>query len=76
MGNLLFYMLHLCALLFGIVGLIITIPLHLIYCATNKKWNESAKKVKRWIANPGLKPIQPVRATASMKPMKAVRATI
>ena len=37
MGNLLFCILHLCALLFGVVGLIITIPLHLIYRATNKK---------------------------------------
>jgi predicted PurR-regulated permease PerM len=31
MGHLVFCMLHLVALLFGIVGLIITIPLHIIY---------------------------------------------
>ena len=31
MDNLMFCMLHFCALMFGVVGLIITIPLHLIY---------------------------------------------
>lgn len=37
MGHLLFCILHLAALLFGVVGLFITIPLHLIYAALNKK---------------------------------------
>ena len=31
MGHFLFWILHIAALLFGIVGLIVTIPLHLIY---------------------------------------------
>ena len=31
MGHLLFWILHIAAIIFGIVGLIVTIPLHLIY---------------------------------------------
>ena len=37
MGHILFCMLHLMALLFGVVGLFITIPLHLIYAAMKKR---------------------------------------
>jgi hypothetical protein len=37
MGHLLFIILHILALLFGFVGLILTIPLHLIYSAIDKK---------------------------------------
>ena len=36
MGHLLFCILHFLALLFGVVGLFITIPLHLIYSAVSK----------------------------------------
>jgi len=36
MGHLLFCMLHLGAIIFGLVGLFITIPLHLIYTAIVK----------------------------------------
>ncbi len=36
MGHIIFVILHLLAILFGIVGLIITIPLHIIYAAVNK----------------------------------------
>lgn len=36
MGNLMFILLHLAMVLFGFVGLIITIPLHLIYLAIIK----------------------------------------
>ena len=32
-GHLLFLFLHVCAILFGVVGLILTIPLHLIFAA-------------------------------------------
>lgn len=39
MGNFLFILLHICALLFGVWGLIITLPLHLIYL-NSKKRNE------------------------------------
>ena len=37
MGHLLFIILHVIAILFGFVFLIITIPLHLIYAAVGKK---------------------------------------
>ena len=37
MGHFLFCILHFLAFKFGLVGLFITIPLHLIYCAVNKK---------------------------------------
>ena len=33
MGHFIFCIFHLLALLFGVVGLIITVPLHLIYSA-------------------------------------------
>ncbi|MBS3777488.1 MAG: hypothetical protein KGY70_19995 [Bacteroidales bacterium] len=36
MGHFIFCVLHLLAILFGVVGLIITVPLHLIYSATKK----------------------------------------
>ena len=41
MGHFLFIVLHIMAVLFGIVGLIITIPLHLIYSSMN---NTNTKK--------------------------------
>lgn len=37
MGHTLFILLHLAAVLFGLVGLIITIPLHLIYAAIGRR---------------------------------------
>ncbi len=37
MGNFLFWVLHFYALMFGVVGLVITIPLHLIYKEQRKK---------------------------------------
>jgi len=37
MAHFIFCILHLAAILFGLVGLIITIPLHLIYCAVKAK---------------------------------------
>lgn len=37
MGNLLFIVLHLIAVLFGVVWLMLTIPLHLIYAVLKKK---------------------------------------
>ena len=37
MAHLIFLILHVAAFLFGFFGLFITIPLHLIYCAINKK---------------------------------------
>lgn len=36
MAHLLFWALHLCALVFGALGLIVTIPLHLIYIALSR----------------------------------------
>jgi len=36
MGHLIFCILHLIALIFGFVGLFLTIPLHLIYSAANR----------------------------------------
>jgi len=37
MGHLLFWILHTMAVIFGIIGLIITIPLHLIYSKQGNK---------------------------------------
>ena len=37
MGHLIFLLLHFLALIFGMVLLFITIPLHLIYCAASSK---------------------------------------
>jgi len=37
MGNFFFIVLHVCSLLFGLVGLVVTIPLHLIYLAIRDK---------------------------------------
>ena len=36
-GNLMFCILHVLALVFGAVGLFLTIPLHLIYCAARER---------------------------------------
>ena len=36
MGHFIFCILHLLAVLFGLFGLIITIPLHIIYTAVKK----------------------------------------
>jgi len=40
MGNTIFIILHIVAVLFGLWGLIITIPLHLIYNSMQKKEKE------------------------------------
>lgn len=37
MGTLIFICLHILALVFGVAGLLITIPLHLIYSAASKR---------------------------------------
>lgn len=37
MGNLLFCILHLFAIMFGFVLLVVTVPLHIIYCAMKGK---------------------------------------
>jgi len=37
MGHVLFCILHLGAIVFGLVGLVITIPLHIIYSAVRRK---------------------------------------
>jgi len=37
MGHAIFIILHILAILFGLVGLIITIPLHIIYAAVKSK---------------------------------------
>jgi hypothetical protein len=52
MGHFIFIILHLMAVLFGIVGLVITIPLHLIYAAVNKpnKKNELEELNAKWKA--------------------------
>ena len=42
MGHALFCFLHLVAIMLGVVGLIITIPLHLIYASTRR--NEKIRK--------------------------------
>ncbi len=44
MGHFLFIILHTMAVLFGIVGLIVTIPLHLIYSAVKKPNDDKAKE--------------------------------
>ena len=36
MGHFIFVILHLMAVLFGVVGLVITVPLHIIYSAVKK----------------------------------------
>jgi predicted amidophosphoribosyltransferase len=36
-GHLLFLILHVCALLFGMLALLVTIPLHLIYAVVRSK---------------------------------------
>jgi threonine/homoserine/homoserine lactone efflux protein len=37
MGHLAFFLLHIIAVLFGLIGLLLTIPLHLIYSAVKGK---------------------------------------
>ena len=37
MGHVLFCLLHFGAIIFGLVGLIITVPLHIIYSAVRRK---------------------------------------
>jgi len=37
MGHVLFCILHLLAILFGLVGLIVTVPLHIIYACMKGK---------------------------------------
>lgn len=37
MGHVIFVILHILAVLFGLVGLVITIPLHLIYAVVSNK---------------------------------------
>jgi len=37
MGHFLFCILHLGAILFGVVGLIVTIPLHILYSTVKRK---------------------------------------
>ena len=56
MGHFLFIVLHIAAVLFGIVGLIVTIPLHLIYSAVRSgKRSMTQKEVVAEIkANPGI----------------------
>ncbi len=44
MGNFVFIVLHLCAVLFGLWGLVITLPLHLIYLAVRAKPSTAAVK--------------------------------
>ena len=50
MGHVVFCILHFFALLFGIVGLIITIPLHLIY-ANQCDRNLAEKRKEKMNAN-------------------------
>lgn len=51
MGHTFFMILHLLALVFGIVGLIITIPLHLIYSALSKQGKKEENKKEESIGN-------------------------
>jgi hypothetical protein len=47
MGHVIFVFLHLIAIMFGFIGLFLTIPLHLIYSAASKKpaqFREDGKK--------------------------------
>ena len=48
MGNLIFFILHLVALIFGVVFLFVTIPLHLIYLAIMSKGKEPTTIVNRF----------------------------
>lgn len=47
MGHIIFVILHLLAILFGLVGLIITVPLHIIYAAVIKQGRRSGGEQKR-----------------------------
>ena len=47
MGHFLFIVLHLAAVFFGIVGLIVTIPLHLIYSAIAGK-SDKKSELQKW----------------------------
>jgi heme/copper-type cytochrome/quinol oxidase subunit 2 len=44
MGNLIFWILHIFALIFGFVFLFITIPAHLIYCAIRARRSGEPRK--------------------------------
>ena len=46
MGHIIFCILHLAAVLFGFVGLFITIPLHIIYAVVKKKNSASVSSSK------------------------------
>jgi len=37
MGHFLFTIIHIACILFGLIGLVVSIPLHLIYSAIRKK---------------------------------------
>lgn len=37
LGHILFFAVHLIMIAFGFVGLVVSIPMHLIYAATTKK---------------------------------------
>ena len=46
MANLFFIIAHICAVLFGFVALIITVPLHLLYLNSKKSKKELKKQTK------------------------------
>ena len=46
MANLFFIIAHICAILFGVVGLILTVPFHLFYLNSKKSKNELSKQTK------------------------------
>ena len=48
MGHFLFIVLHIAAVLFGIVGLIVTIPLHLIYSAVAGNSEKQKSELQKW----------------------------
>ena len=46
MANLFFIILHICAVLFGVVWLVFTVPFHLIYLNSKKSKKELKKQTK------------------------------
>ena len=48
MGHLLFLLLHLAALVFGVVGLFVTLPAHLIYAAIRSNRSAEADHPSPW----------------------------
>ena len=48
MGHFLFIVLHIAAVLFGIVGLIVTIPLHLVYSAVAGNSEKQKSELQKW----------------------------